>query len=371
MSAVRSVTRRDFVSLVGGVGPALALSWRVDPVATPYHRGILRLDSNENPWGPAPEVIEALRSHLAGVSRYPREHVEGLRATLAQHLSCTPANLLLSPGSTESLILAVEAFVTPTAPLLTPWPSFETPTLTAERLGLPVRRVALDGSLRLDAERLIDLVPEAGLLYLCNPNNPTATIVPTRTLHDLINRVRSRAPKTVILIDEAYHDFVTDPDHRSLVSRAVTEERLLVARTFSKIHGLAGLRAGYLAGHPVTLAAMAPHRLPMGMSDLAAIAASAALTHPARGEWVRTRNRDLRDAFTRQLVGLGRVPSESQANFVFFDAGRDAQQFRAVCRDNGLAIARAFPPFDQHVRITIGTDEEMQEAARILSRILG
>jgi histidinol-phosphate aminotransferase len=208
-------------------------------------------------------------------------------------------------------------------------------------------------------------------VYLCNPNNPTATIVSARAVSGFIDRVARASPPTAVLVDEAYHDYVDDPAYQTSIPIAVARRNVIVSRTFSKIHGLAGLRCGYAIAHAETIAQLARFKLESSVNQLAIAAARAALGDKDRADRERAVNRASRDS-TRQLFeSLGCSVGPSETNFVLVDLGRDSRAFREACRRARVALGRPFPPLTNYARISIGTMEEMQRASVVFKRVLG
>jgi histidinol-phosphate aminotransferase len=249
-----SLSRRLFVRSLGVAG-ATALSARsgwesalAQDVATPVKPTgppPIKLDANENPYGPSPAVAKAVAEALAkSGNRYPR-NTQDLIDALAKHHEVPKDNILIAAGSGELLRVAIPAFTGPTRALVAPLPTFETCTGAARRMNFPVRELVVDKALRLDLAGLDDAAGGAGLLYLCNPNNPTGTVVPTKEIAAICDRLAARSPETFVLLDEAYHHFVADKSYETMIPRAVKDRRVVVTRTFSKIYGLAGFRVGY------------------------------------------------------------------------------------------------------------------------------
>ncbi len=336
---------------------------------------VLQLDSNENPLGPGPHVVEALLAALDDAGRYPtnaRPSMQELREALAAAHGVKPEQVVLGAGSGEILRNAVRAFTSPTRPLVTAAPSFETPERLAEQVGTPVRRVPVDTAGRLDVDGLAAAARGAGLVFFCNPNNPTGTVHGAATVSAFVARVRRESPETVILIDEAYHDYVTDPAYQTAVPTALAEPQVVVTRTFSKAYGLAGLRIGYAVGRRETMATLGRWAVTFNQNAPGQAAALAALARPDHIAAERQRNRDVRD-FTQQFFRTaGCRVTDSQGNFVFVDLGRPAAGFRDGCRARKVLVGRPFPPLDQtHVRISLGTAEEMRRATAVFAELLG
>jgi histidinol-phosphate aminotransferase len=243
-------------------------------------------------------------------------------------------------------------------------------------MGHPVRPVALDASLKIDLDTFAAAARGAGLVFYCNPNNPTATYVGARATREFIARVNRESPDTTILIDEAYYDYVTDPDHDTHIPIAVQNPRVIVARTFSKAYGMAGLRIGYAVGHADTIKKMAEWDAGSGTSSLNVLAMRAAIAaterDPSFVSTERARNAAVRDFTMKWFNDRGMTPTDSQANFMFVNIGRPVKEFREACMKQNVKVARDFPPFEKsHCRISFGTMDEMKKAVAVFDKILG
>lgn len=335
---------------------------------------LVRISSNENPLGPGAHVIAAIAARYPEASRYPPNATERegtLVAALAKKYDTTAARVVLGAGSGELLANAVRAFTSPTRPLVTAWPSFEAPRDTAKKIGTPVREVGFDSGLKIDLAKMVEASRGAGLVFFCNPNNPTATVHGKTAVLDMVTAIRRSSPDTVILIDEAYHDYVTDPSYETAVPLALATANVFVARTFSKAHGMAGLRAGYAIGDAAAIARLGAFKLPNGLGTLTLAAAMASLANPAHIAAERRRNTDVRAYTVKALSGMGLSGTDSQANFLFVDIKRPAAGFRAACRAAGALVGRDFPPFEQqYCRISIGTLTEMERAVAVFKTAL-
>jgi histidinol-phosphate aminotransferase len=332
---------------------------------------LVRLDSNENPNGPGRAALDAMAAALAGSHRYADDAVDALRTAVARAHGVERANVWVGAGSTDLLRAAVYAWTSPARPLVTAAPSFETPVAEAARTGAPVRAVPVHGDdLRLDLAAMAAAARDAGLVYVCNPNNPTATVHGRDAVADFVGRLRREAPGCVALVDEAYHEYVDDPRYASAVPLALEDPRVVVARTFSKVHGLAGARAGYAVGHADAIARLAPYVLDLGVSGAAAAGAAASLAAAAHVERERAANRAAREFTRRFFVDAGFAPAASEANFLMVDLRRDVRAFREACRADGVLIGRLFPPLARHARVTVGTMDEMRRATEVFRRVL-
>jgi histidinol-phosphate aminotransferase len=374
------MSRRFFVRSLGVTGAAalgavralpLGAEPQVGPSSTaPVPPGALKLDQNENPLGPGAHVSEAIAQAAKLGNRYPRNAVD-LVAALAKHHGLERENVLLGLGSGELLRASVPAFTSPARPLVAGLPTFETCTLTARRMNIPVREVAVDKDLRLDLAGMDDAAGGAGLVFLCNPNNPTGTLVPTREVAALIDRVAARSPETVVLVDEAYHHYVEDRSYETLAPRAAHDRRVLVSRTFSKVHGLAGMRVGYAIGHRDTLELLRAQMTSGYLPVTSVAAALAALADEADTARQVSLNREAR-SFTRAFFEkAGCRVAESHANFLLVHVRRPAADFQRACREAGVLVGRPFAPLADWSRVGIGTADEMRRAVDVFAKVLG
>ena len=243
-------------------------------------------------------------------------------------------------------------------------------------MGNTVIGVSLDSQFRPDLDQFAAAAKGAGLIFYCNPSNPSSTYVGARATHDFLAKVNSQSPETTILVDEAYFEYVTNPDHETFIPLAVRHPRIIVARTFSKAFGMAGLRQGYAVGHPDTIRKMADWEAGTGTSSLNVLAMHAAIAAVEQDDSFvtreRARNAAVRDFTMKWFADRGMKPADSQANFMFVNIGRPAREFRDACRAKGVLVARDFPPFEKtHCRIAFGTMEEMQKAVQVFGEVLG
>jgi histidinol-phosphate aminotransferase len=375
-----SFTRRAFVKVVG-IGGASLLAARRDawpemfqaPGSSRPPRPLL-LHNNENPLGPGQAVLDAVRGALGQggpAGRYPWEDVGQLHQAIAEKFGVNPENVVTGCGSTQVLREAVQMFTSPVKPLVAGQLTYEECAGYADLVGAPVRAIPLDRTLKLDLDAMADAAKGAGLVFLNNPNNPTATLLSGDAVDAFIERVHSVAPDALVLIDEAYHDYVTDPSHRSQVPRAVKDPRVVVARTFSKAHGMAGMRVGYAIGHPDTIKRL-KWEGPNALNVAGIVAATASIKDAARLQRESARNTEARQFTIDWFSRAGFTGTDSQTNFVFVDIKRPAKGFRDACREQGVLVARDFPPLEKsHVRVSIGTLDEMKRATEVFGRVLG
>jgi len=336
---------------------------------------LIRISSNENPLGPGQHVVDAITGTFGEAARYPfnaTKKESALIGSLAQKFGAKSEQIVLGPGSGEILTHAVRAFTSPTKPLVTAWPSFENPRVTAQKIGTPVREVGFDAGLKIDLAKMVEASKGAGLVFFCNPNNPTATVHGKTAVADMVKAIRAASPDTVILIDEAYHDYVTDPSYSSAIDLAISTPNVFVARTFSKAHGMAGLRAGYGIGHADVIKAVRAYKMPYGLGTLTLAGAVTGLANQPHIDAERARNTEVRAFTIKAFADMGVTGTDSQANFLFMDIKRPAAAFRDACREAGVLVGRDFPPFEkQYCRVSIGTMDEMRRAVAVFKTVLG
>jgi histidinol-phosphate aminotransferase len=384
-----SLSRRQFVQTAGiGAGVALTHSiwgrgrenaiWSaIEPDLQAVERGVICIASNENPVGPGQKVLGTLRTLLEGGAK-PGRYSNGageLTEAIASHFKVKTENVLVSEGSTEILRAATQVFTSKTKPLVGTIPTYEECAGYAELIGNPVRGVKLNSEFKIDLDAMLAAAKGAGLVFYCNPNNPTATYVGAKATRDFLQKMASAAPDTTVLVDEAYFDYVTDPDHETHVPVAIENPHVIVARTFSKAYGMAGLRQGYAIAHPETIKKMRQWVGSSGTGSLNVFgmaAATAAIQQDASFTTnERNRNKAVRDFTAKWFSDRGMKPTDGQANFMFVNIGTPARAFREACRAKGVMVARDFPPFEKtHARISLGTMEEMTKAVQVFGEVL-
>jgi histidinol-phosphate aminotransferase len=335
----------------------------------------IRISSNENPLGPGQHALDAITGKFPEAGRYPFNSTpnEGaLVGAIAKKFGVARENVVMGAGSGEILTNAVRAFTSPSRPLVTAWPSFENPHTTASKIGTPIREIPLDAQLRIDNPKMVAAVKGAGLVFFCNPNNPTATVHGAAAVADFVKAVRQQSPDTVILLDEAYHDYVTDPSYKTGMELAISTPNVFVARTFSKAYGMAGLRIGFAVGQAPVIKELTRYKMPYNVSVPGVAAAIASLENQAHIDAERARNTEARAFTLKAFEGMGFKATDSQANFIFVDLKRPAKGFRDACARQNVLVGRDFPPYEKtHCRVSIGTMEEMKQAVAVFRNVLG
>lgn len=334
----------------------------------------IRLSSNENLRGPSPKVIEALKAHPSkdlGLG-YPPPTLSTFVDTVATFAGAKPENVIIATGSGEILTAAVMAYCAPDRALVTADPSYSSPNGTARNINAPVKLMPVDARLRLDLEALIRGAIGAGLVFLCNPNNPTSSVHTMSDIEQAVRTIKTRSPGTGILIDEAYLEYATLPGSGSMVKLALELPGVFISRTFSKAYGMAGMRMGYAVGQPETMTKVGRAWGLGSINELQAVAGIAALNDTAHMEWEKGENKRVREWTQAQFKAMGFDSPDSQTNFIFVNIRKPAVQFRDACRAQGVAVGRDFPPMEKtYARISLGTMEDMQKAMVVFKQVLG
>jgi histidinol-phosphate aminotransferase len=287
-----------------------------------------------------------------------------LRTRIAEEHGVTPAQIVVESGSGNILRMAVAAFAGRGRTLITASPTFGLIAEDARRAGWNVAGIPLgpDGSHDLEA-MLARASAETSLVYICNPNNPTGTLTRRRDLETFLQKLPASAH---VVIDEAYHHYVDGAsDYRSFIDSQVDDARVIVTRTFSKIHGLSGMRVGFAVTSPETAVQLTAGRPPAAINVVAARAAVAALDDAGYVQASRTRNADDRQEFFNQANARMLPCLDSQANFVMVHGNGRADAAIAHFTANRILLPSPFPPLDQYIRVSIGTSAEMHEFWRV------
>jgi histidinol-phosphate aminotransferase len=338
----------------------------------------IRISSNENPLGPGKAAIDAILGKFPEANRYPFNSTPldaDLEILLAKLNSAKRENVVLGVGSQELLKNSARVFLSPTKHLVIPSPTYGDPAGFAQNvLHYTVKSAPVaDKTLKTDLAALLPHVKGAGMVYLCNPNNPTATINSAQEIKDFIAEVKKTSPTTAVLIDEAYCDYVSDPGFQTAIPVALATPGVLVARTFSKAYGMAGVRIGYAIGDAATIKKMSAYRMPYNVNTFGVAAAVASLKDPQHIKEEAARNKAVRDFTVKALADLGYTSADSQTNFIFTDIGKTmtAAQFREACAAKGVMVGRDFPPLEKTwARISLGTMDEMQKATEVFRSVL-
>ena len=331
---------------------------------------VVKLASNEGQFGPFPEALDAIRRGAPGLNRYPDGGAYRLRTALAEKHGVGFENVALAAGADAVVMYLSLAVLDPGDEIVCGWPSFPSYVLDAIKLGAEPKRVPLTDH-RYDVERILGEVgPRTKIVYLCNPNNPTGTMISRAEVEAYFRRVPAHV---LTVLDEAYFEYVEEPDYPDGIEEHFKRgRRVLVLRTFSKIYGLAGLRVGYGIGPADVVEAIGKVRNAFDINQTAQDAALASLGN----EEEIARRRSLTAAGRAQLeeacsrVGLS-VAAPAVANFVFAEVGDDAQPvFEALLREGVIVRPLAAFGAPGAIRVTVGTREENDLFAAALGRVL-
>lgn len=328
---------------------------------------LILLNSNENPYGCAPAALEAMVEGHRFVMRYPDYWADQLRERLATFHGVEPAMVVVTCGSTELLKLCAQAFLGPGKRLVLAEPTFEAIVHYAKLTGAEIVKVPVDTHYRHDLEAMAKAARERpGLVYVCNPNNPTGTVVGRAALEKFLQRVPG---ESAVLVDEAYFHYCDDSDYGTMLGAVVAERNVVVARTFSKIYGMAGLRLGYGMARAELMEQMRPHQVFESWNVMASMAALASLDD---GEWVARNqklNREVRDLLVAAMEKRGRSVIPSQTNFVCVHVGGPVRPVIQAFREEGVSVGRPFSGLPEHVRVSLGTPEEMEKFVAAFDRV--
>jgi histidinol-phosphate aminotransferase len=333
---------------------AAALGRRAAPQA-PAHTPI-RLSANENPYGPSPLALDAMRDAMRLAWRYPDEAADALVSAIARLHSVSSDQVILGDGSSEILKLAAAAFTDSSRKLVIADPTFEAIAYYARATRAETVKVPLDA---IYAHNLTKMAAaNGGLVYLCNPNNPTGSITPKQGVRNFLDALPS---STMVLIDEAYHHYVESADYESTVPLVAVRPNLIVSRTFSKIYGMAGLRCGYAVAQADVIRKLRDQAAWDSTNVIGLAAAQASLSDAKHVVDGKRRNSETKRDLVTSLSKLGYSVIPSDTNFIMIDTRRDVKPLIATLRGRGVQVGRLFPSMPRHLRVTIGTADQMRQ----------
>ncbi|HWZ45766.1 MAG TPA: histidinol-phosphate transaminase [Candidatus Saccharimonadales bacterium] len=326
--------------------------------------GPLVLSRNENPYGPSPKVLAAMREAAARANRYPAGEYDTLTRKLAALHRVHPEQIVLGCGSSELLRMAAETFLGPGKKFVQASPTFPLPGEVARNTGADVISVALNSRHEHDLEMMLARSDAStALVYVCNPNNPTGTITPRAEIQGFIAKLPA---KTMVLVDEAYHEFAGQSKaYASFLDRPLDDHRVIVTRTFSKVHGLAGMRIGYAVASPEAARRLSAGHLTLGVGVISARAAAAALDDPDYAALAARRNAADRQEFRNQINARMMRAIDSHTNFVMLDPRRPVEEVFAHLQKNNVQIGPPAPEMSKYLRVSLGTPEEMLQFWKI------
>lgn len=370
---MRNVDRRQWLKTIGLSGSfallggldALALDYPGRPVPADQP---IRLSSNENPYGPSKKVRDAMSATFDEACRYPFNALRELVNMIADKEGVSKDHVVVTGGSTEGLKATGLVYGLDGGEIIAAHPTFQAMLSYAETFNAHIHRVPLDANMQHDLVAMGKRVNnKTRLIFICNPNNPTGTLLNATTLRDFCTTYDRDA---IIFSDEAYYDFITEPDYPSMVELVREDRNIIVSKTFSKVYGLAGLRIGYLIARP-DIASRLKSAVMANTNMLAIEAAKEALRDTDFYKYSLLKNEEAKSLIYNTLDKLELPYLRSHTNFVFFRSGRPIQELIPAMRQEGVLIGRPFPPLYDWARISTGTLQEVEAFSTALQRVMG
>jgi histidinol-phosphate aminotransferase len=322
------------------------------------------LSRNENAYGPSPKVLSALQEAVLGCNRYPRNECDSLVNKIAALHRVRPEQVVLGCGVSEIMCMAGMRVLGPGKNLVQASPTYPVLGKFAQSAGAEVISVPLNRMYEHDLDAMLARCnASTGLVYICNPNNPTGTLTQRKDIESFIRKLPA---KTLVMIDEAYHHFVAGTSgYASFLDYPIDDNRVMVARTFSKIHGLAGMRVGYVIAPAEMALGLSAGPLPLGMSAVSAKAASAALDDSEYVQMAAMRNANERQEFMNQVNARMLRALESHTNFVMLNPLRPVDQVLEHLKKHNIFVAPRVPEMSKYMPVSLGTQAEMLQFWRI------
>jgi len=356
------------LAVIGGIAPLHQLSAKEIKKFRPRPlTGNIKLSSNENPYGPSEKVRQAMISNFDQACRYPFSYSGELIEKIAAKESVSKDHIVLAGGSTEGLKVAGLTYGMNGGEIIAAQPTFLTLMTYAAQWGGSVNWVPVDKNMMHDLDEMEKRISsKTKLIFLCNPNNPTSTLLPADRVLDFCNTV---SDKVTIFSDEAYCDFIEDKNYPSMVSLVKKGKNIIVSKTFSKVYGLAGLRIGYMVAKPEIAAGLRKNI--MAFTNVLAIeAAKNALDDQEFYDFSLNKTREAKKIILEGLDDLNLEYAPSNTNFIFFKSGRNIEKLQQQMLAKGIMVGRPFPPFDDWCRISTGTLEEVIQFNDALKKVL-
>ncbi|HEY1648764.1 MAG TPA: pyridoxal phosphate-dependent aminotransferase [Terracidiphilus sp.] len=366
---LRGFTRRRFFHLAAMVAGASAMPFYDEPAMAQLSKitdappDAVMINANENPLGPCPEAMDAVRNIVCKGGRYLYSETDKLQATLAQQEGLDVESVRIFVGSSPALHQAVLAFTSPTQPLVTGDPGYEAGERAAKFIGSPVIKVPLTSTYSHDVKAMAAASKTPGLFYVCNPNNPTGTLTPKSEIEWL---VANKPEGSVVMIDEAYTHIAGAPFNSDLVAQG---KDVVILRTFSKIYGMAGLRAGAAFARPDLLKKLSGWGATMmPITGMAAATASLEVKDlvPTRRQIIGQVREDTFNFLAKNNYKF--VPSVS--NCFMVDVGQPGMNVVLAMRKQDVYIGRVWPAWPNYVRVTVGTAGEMKKFQAAFSKVM-
>ncbi len=329
--------------------------------------GSIKIASNENPLGPSPKAVEAIRAVLGNLHRYPEGNCYYLRQAVAERFDISPASLIFGNGSNEIIELIIRTFMRPEDDVVMSDQAFVVYRLIVQAAGGRSRAVPLRNFTHDVDAIAAAITPQTRIVFLANPNNPTGTIFFQQDWERFLSAI---PPDVIVVMDEAYAEYVDDADYPASLAALKAGHNVVILRTFSKIYGLAGLRVGYGIAAPAVVELMDRVRQPFNVNSLGQIAARAALDDVEHVERSRACNREGMDYLKRECARLGLDVVPSWANFLLISVGEGARVYEQLLRQGVIVRPMGIYGFPEHVRVTVGTAAENERFVSALGAVL-
>jgi histidinol-phosphate aminotransferase len=369
---MRNLDRRSWLKTAGlssgfiflGGLESVAKEVNVRPLPT---TGPIKLNANENPFSPSVNMQKVLTDNFDLTCRYPFRILSSLVEKIAEKEGLSKDHIVVTGGSTEGLKATGLLYGSDGGEIVAADPTFQALLRYAETFGAYVHRVRVDDQMQHDLEAMSRRVTgRTRLIFICNPNNPTGTLLDRDALRDFIT---SHDRQSVVFSDEAYYDFITEPDYPSMVEFVKEGRNVIVSKTFSKVYGLAGLRVGYLLARP-DIARRLKAAVMANTNVLAIAGAMGALEDDEFYKFSIAKNTEAKQYLYSTLDDMGLQYIRSHTNFVFFKTGRPIQGLMEEMKRENVLVGRPFPPMLDWCRISTGTMDEMRLFNTALKKVM-
>ena len=362
-------SRRDWFKSSIGIGglmltPSILTAEEIKKYNPRSKSSIVKLSSNENPYGPSERVLNAIKNSFNDACRYPYEFIQELQKTLAKKHDVPIESIVITGGSNEALRITGLAISNKGGNIVAGQPTYLALMNYAEAWGAEIKWVPVDSDKGYDLKKIRETIDQdTNMVFIANPNNPTGTLLNANSLADFCEDI---SKQTLVFCDEAYYDYVNEKDYPSMDYLARKGENVIISRTFSKVYGMAGLRIGYLVLRPGLaddlFGKYSPYGRPNIMAQtnvLAVAAASEALKDTDFYKFSLKKANEEKDKIYKLLDYLDLKYVKSSTNFVFFESKKHIDKLSAEMLEKGVRIGRPFPPFYDWCRISTGTSEEV------------
>ncbi|TWT02472.1 histidinol-phosphate transaminase [Planomicrobium sp. CPCC 101079] len=329
---------------------------------------VIKLASNENPLGPSPKALEAIKNGLAELNRYPDADASMLKQAIAKEYGVNPQQVIPTNGADELITLISEAFLETGDEVIVPSPSFSEYDFGAHIMGATVVPVPFAEDFKYDVDALIAAVTEkTKLIYICTPNNPTGTYIAKADIEKLVKAVKG----ALIVFDAAYSHFAEDEDYTNGIEFIQAGYPVLTLQTFSKIYGIAGVRVGYGIAPEFIIQAILKVKEPFNVNSLAQIAATAAIGDTEHVRSSQAVNKAGREQLYKIFDGLGLAYTKSMGNFVLVHVGPEGERIYKELMAKGVIVRYGKTwGLPEHIRVSVGTEEENAFFGEVLSGLL-